>query len=114
MKMMKQITLDGTKFKAPKFKLGEYVMKKYRWDNEPKMDYLYKIVKIYKDGVDVELSAAKEDGKWIQRYESADHFNWGLSHIWDFSFKLGKINPVNGWGKAFKYEGKLPFLTSYD
>ena len=97
------------------FKKGDLVMSKYRWTGEPTYDHLYKIVGfgkrslgIYGHGVDVKLVAVKENSKWITKGSVGDHFNWGDSWLWDFTFDIELITPKNGHGKTFRYTGKVP------
>jgi hypothetical protein len=95
------------------FKYGDFIMSKYRWPNEPTYDHLYKVVGFGESyqkgqGIDARLVAVKEDGKWIKRGDPGDHFNWGDSWKWDFTFDIGPKTPKKGHGKTFEYTGKLP------
>ena len=85
---------------SKKYRIGQLLMRKYRWPGEPKKDYVFKIVGFRHDGglADVVLVKVKEDGKWTNIHGGRE------ATMWDYEFKIGNITPEQGWGRVHAFK----------
>lgn len=80
--------------KAPSFRKGQTLRRKYRWPGEKKKDYYYKVTK-----VDKSLGGAKVKHTRVVTNGKSRKIK-GTAYLHKYTAEIGKVTPKKGWGRT--------------